>query len=162
MHLPESKTMDQMEGKCSINHLVGTRGHIHTNHHLVGKPIFGQGFHQMIVWWERCSISSIVRTLNFIPHLSDSNQETIRKIGYIPSMSDHGDSNSFDAELEDYLLSHAIARDQSEGEYQETYKLICRIGNERERVDKFDVIYLSELAKGILGIDETFIYQFKR
>ena len=73
-------------------------------------------------------------------------------------MSDHEDSNTFDAVLEDYLLSLAIARDRSEGEYQGTYKLIYRIGNEREWVD---IICLSELAKGILVRDETFIYQFK-
>ena len=137
----------------------GNWGHMHTNCHLVGKPIFGQGFSQMIIWQEKhCSI---LRTLSFILHLNDPNQETIRKIGYISSMSDQGNKNSFDAELEDYLLSHAMVRDRSEGEYQETYKLIRQIGNEREWVDKFDITYLSELAKGILVRDETCLYQFK-
>ena len=36
-----------------------------------------------------------------------------------------------------------------------------RIGDGREWVDKFDIIYVSELAKGILVRDETFIYRFK-
>ena len=99
--------------------------------------------------------------LSFIPHLNDPNQETIRKIGYVLSMSDQGDRNSFNAELEDYLLSHAKVRDRSEGEYQETCKLICSIGNEREQVDKFDITYLRELAKCILVRDETCIYHFK-
>ena len=70
-------------------------------------------------------------------------------------------SSSFDAELEDYLLSHAIARDQSEREYRGIYKLMYRVGNKKELVDKFDEIFLRELVKGIFISDKTFIDQFK-
>ena len=69
-------------------------------------------------------------------------------------------SNSFDTELEDYLLSHMIARDQSEGEYQGIYKLMYRVGNKRELVGKFDEIFLRALVKGIFISDKTFIDQF--